>query len=147
MPVTTTEFIVKLKREKLWSVLNDLNTIGKCVPGCEEVQVLSPEYSRWKVKVTLGIVTRRIDARVYIIERSEPHAISIKIESVDANIVGRWRLDLSDQGEEGTRVTLTADLVARGGFEWVINQIMKTQLNKLVMRFADCISGKTTSTS
>jgi carbon monoxide dehydrogenase subunit G len=142
MPLTTTEFLVRLPRGKLWGLLNDLNSLGKCIPGCEEVKVLGPDDSKWKVKLSVGIITRRIDANAHITERAEPEKISLKLQSVEGDITGTWQVQMSEEGQDSTRVKLTADLNARGTFEWVINQVIKTQMNKLVAQFAECISSK-----
>ena len=144
MPHTTAEFTIPLSRAKLWLLLNDLERLGKCVPGCEEVQVLSPVDSKWRVKINVGIISRKIQARAHIVERSEPDRILLKIDSGDGDITGAWRLNLSEEAPESTKVTLSADMRARGSFEWIVNQIINTQLSKMVLQFADCV-GKSAS--
>jgi carbon monoxide dehydrogenase subunit G len=146
MPITTTEFSVKLPQGKLWVLLNNLDALGKCVPGCEQVEVLGPDDSRWKVKLSVGIISRRIDAKVHVTERAEPERISLKLESVEGDITGAWLVQMSEEGQDSTRVKLVADLNARGSFEWIINQIIKTQMGKLVSQFAECISAKSSGT-
>lgn len=140
MPVTKTEFTVAIPRKRLWLLLNDFKTLGKCVPGCEEVQVVSPEESKWKLKLSVGIISRRIEAKAQITERFGEERILLKIDSVGGDISGTWRLELAEQTPESTKVTLVADMTARGSFEWVMNQIIKTQLGKMVAQFADRIS-------
>jgi uncharacterized protein len=140
LPVTTTEFTVELPRAKMWEILNDPSRLGKCVPGCEEVQVLGPEDSRWKVKLNVGIISRRMEARAKVVERVEPSRMVIKIESVEGDITGSWKLDLSELHPGATKVNFVADMTARGSFEWVVNQMIKTQLSKMVSQFVACIS-------
>jgi len=140
LPVTTTEFTVGLPRASLWSLLNDFERLGGCVPGCEEVKVLGPDDSQWKLKLAVGIVSRRIDARARVLERVEPSTMVIRIDSLDGELSGSWKLSLSEIDHHSTRVALSADITARGAFEWVVNQIIRTQLSKMTNQFAACIS-------
>lgn len=140
MPVNTTEFIVLLPRRVLWNLLNDFNALGKCVPGCEEVQVLSAQESRWKLKLSVGIVSKRIEARAQITERSNEERLVLKIDSIDGDISGTWQLNFAEETPSSTKVRLTTDMTARGSFEWVMNQIIKTQMAKMISQFVECVS-------
>jgi uncharacterized protein len=147
MPVTTTELAVGLGRQKLWTLLNDPQALGGCVPGCEEVQVLGPDDSRWKVKLSVGIITRRIEARAHVTERNEPEKISLKLESLDGDITGAWSIVLTEVTPTLTKIRLTADMTARGAFEWVVNQVIQTQMGKLAKQFGERISAKASAMS
>ena len=142
MPQTTTDFTIGIPRPKLWSIFSDLKTLGGCVPGCEDVQIVGPDDSRWKVKLSVGIITKRIDAKAHIAERVEPEKLVVKIESVDGDITGLWNLQLQEEGSGATKVRLIADMRATGSFEWVINQVIKSQIDKMTRQFADCITKK-----
>lgn len=141
-PVTTTEFIVPVARRKLWNLLNDLKAVGNCVTGCESVEILSPQNSKWRLKVSAGIISKRIDANAEIIERVEPERMVVKIESSDRDITGTWKLELIEQAADNTKVVFTADMNARGSFEWLVNQIIKNQFSKMANQFAACITEK-----
>ncbi len=78
--------------------------------------------------------------RAQITERLDEERILLKIESVEGDISRTWKVGLAEQSPESTKVTLTADKTARGSFEWVMNQIIRSQLGKMVSKFVDCIS-------
>jgi carbon monoxide dehydrogenase subunit G len=143
MPVTTTEFSIRLGRDKLWELLNDLKSLGKCIPGCEAVEVLGPDDSKWKMKLNVGIVSRRIEAKAHVAERVKPETLTLNIQSTDGDLTGVWKLKLTEENPSLTNVSLTADITARGAFEWAINQIIKSQMSKMVSQFVDCISKST----
>ncbi|MDA4124652.1 MAG: SRPBCC domain-containing protein [Thaumarchaeota archaeon] len=140
MPTTNTEFSLGLPRDKLWEMLNDLKSLGKCIPGCEAVDVLGPDDSRWKMKLSVGIVSRRIEARAHVAERVKPESLVINLQSIDGDLTGVWKLQLSEENPTSTKVKLTAEITARGAFEWAVNQIIKSQMSKMVSQFVDCIS-------
>jgi carbon monoxide dehydrogenase subunit G len=140
VPTTTTEFSLGFSRDKLWDMLNDLERLGKCIPGCEAVEVLGPDDSRWKMKLTVGIVSRRIEAKAHVAERMKPESLVVNIQSIDGDLAGVWNLRLSEEGPTATKVKLTADITAKGAFEWAINQIIKSQMSKMVSQFVDCVS-------
>ena len=143
MPIATSEFSLALSRDKLWDLLNDLKSLGKCIPGCESVDVVGPDDSKWKLKLSVGIVSRRIVANAHIAERVQPESLVINIQSVEGDLTGLWKLQLSEEGPTSTKVKLTADITARGAFEWAINQIIKSQMSKMVSQFVDCVSKST----
>jgi len=140
MPTTSTEFSLGLSRDKLWEMLNDLKSLGKCIPGCEEVEVLGPDDSKWRMKLSIGIVSRRIEAKAHVAERVKPENLVINLQSVDGDLVGVWKLQLIEENQTLTKVKLTADITAKGSFEWAVNQIIKSQMNKMVSQFVDCVS-------
>ncbi len=142
MPQISRDFEVKGSLSSVWKALNDPNVLGACVPGCEQVTVISDVESRWKVKISVGVIARRIDAKAKIIQRTEPNQLAIKIESVDGDINGEFRLDLSEKAQNSTQVKFVANLDAKGPFQWIVNQVIKNQLDGFVSRFANCISSK-----
>lgn len=140
MPVTTTEFSLGLTRDKLWDLLNDHKSVGKCIPGCESVDVLGPDDSRWRMKLSVGIVSRRIEAKAHVAEKVKPESLVLNIQSIDGDLTAVWKLQLREESPTSTKVKLTADITARGAFEWAVNQIIKSQMSKMVSQFVACIS-------
>ena len=51
--------------------------------------------------------------------------LAIKIESVDGDINGEFRLDLSEKAQNSTQVKFVANLDAKGPFQWIVNQVIK----------------------
>jgi len=142
MPQISRDFEVKGPLPSVWKALNDPNVLGACVPGCEQVSVISDVESRWKVKISVGVIARRIDAKAKVIQRREPNQLAIKIESVDGDINGEFHLDLSEKAQNATQVKFAANLDAKGPFQWIVNQVIKNQLDGFVNQFANCISSK-----
>ena len=124
-----------------------LNVVGKCIPGCESVEVVNSEVSKWKVKVSAGIISKRIEVRAETVERVAPERMVLKIESTEGDITGSWKIELHEHVPHITKIVLVADITARGSFELFVNQIIKNQFSKMASQFAACISEKAQAVS
>ncbi len=142
MPLVEREFEVKAPLRDVWELLNNPVELGKCISGCEEVIVVNATEWKWKVKFAVGVVSRRIDARIRLIQKEEPNKISLKMESVDGDLTAQLGIELSNGSGSSSHVKFSANVDARGPFQWIVNQIIKSQLDKLVGEFAQCVSTK-----
>jgi hypothetical protein len=142
MPKISRDFDVGGDIIRVWSVLNDPVSLGACIPGCEEVTALSSTEWRFNVKVNVGVISKRIDARAHVIERKDPHRIAIKLMNVDRDFSGTFTVEL-ELDKSNTHVFFTADVDAKGPFQWIVDQVIKNQLDKMVNEFAERVSQKT----
>jgi uncharacterized protein len=138
--LVTRDFVVQGVRENLWKLLNDPNELGKCVPGCEEVSISGPDESRWKVKMSIGVISRRIIAKIKVTQRDEPSKLKLQIQSVEGDLSGEWTVELLPKPDSTTEVKFSASMKATGAFQWILNQIIKSEMDKMIRQFADCIS-------
>lgn len=127
--------------ETVWNLLNDPSELGKSVPGCEEVTVLSENEWKWKVKFNVGVISRRMEAIARVIERDPPRRLSIKLDSVEGDFRANLTLGL-ETAPPDTRVKFSANVDARGPFQMIINQMIKGQLDKLILEFVANVSKK-----
>lgn len=121
-----------------WAFLNDVERVGKCLPGCQEVKVLSDAKSYWKVKVTLGIVSRVIETDVTKQVDQQANKISFSIRSKNGDLDGKLDAALSP-AEQGTKLDLVFDVKAVGSFSWIINQMVGRQSDKMTEQFVSCL--------
>jgi len=122
-------------------LLNDPITLGKAVPGCEEVTILSENEWKWRVKLTVGVVSRRMEAIARVLEKKPMSCLSIKLDSVENDFKATLALGL-ENAAGSTRVKFTANIEARGPFQMIVNQMIKGQLDKLLVEFASNVSKK-----
>lgn len=146
LPEITTQFSLAGNKTQLWSLLNNPQELGKCIPGCEEVQVIGPSESKWKVKMSVGMISRRILANARVIEKHEPDKLVIDLRSQEGDITGLFTILVDEEnGSNACKINLTAKIDARGSFQWIVNQVIKTQLDKFTKQFVECISNKAKS--
>jgi uncharacterized protein len=121
-----------------WAFLNDPERVGKCLPGCQEVRVLGENRSYWKVKVSVGIVSRIIETEAITSVNQEKSQISFKIRSKTGDLEGNLKAALTPV-EDKTKIDLDFDVKAMGSFSWLVNQMVGRQSDKMAEQFAHCI--------
>jgi len=133
--------LLNAPQEIVWNLLNDPTELGKSVPGCEEVTILSENEWKWKVKFNVGVVSRRMEAIARVIEKDHPKRLSIKLDSIENDFKANLTLAL-ESAQPATKVKFSANVDARGPFQMIINQMIKGQLDKLIVEFASNVSKK-----
>ena len=129
-----------MPQETVWNLLNNPITLGKVVPGCEEVTILSENEWKWRVKFTVGVVSRRMEAIARVLEKKSMSWLSIKLDSVENDFKATLVLGLENESGSSTRVKVSANIEARGPFQMIVNQMIKGQLDKLIVEFAANVS-------
>ncbi len=102
MPSTidsSSQFQVNSDIELCWDFLTSLQNIGSCIPGCESVTTLDEKTAIFRVKVSVGYVSRTFELKARFIQIVPRTHISFGGEGKDAEIVGT--LDLSPGNQPG----------------------------------------------
>ena len=60
----TGAMLIAAPREKVWDALNDPNVLVHCIPGCEEVQQISPTETHTRVLLKMGPVRARFVGKI-----------------------------------------------------------------------------------
>lgn len=60
----TGAMLMAAPREKVWQALNDPNVLVHCIPGCEEVQQVSPTETHTRVLLKMGPVRARFIGKI-----------------------------------------------------------------------------------
>lgn len=141
MPLVEREFDVNASAKDVWELLNNPQELGKCVPGCGEVIVLSPTDWKWNVKLAFGVISRRVEARAHLIQIEPASKMALKVESMDGELSAQVGIEVHEKGAS-SRIKFSANVDARGSFQWVVNQIVKSQLDRLISEFAQNVSTK-----
>jgi len=76
----TGEYIIAAPRQKVWEALNDPNILKQCIPGCEEVQKISPTEFTAKVHAKVGPVSARFNGKVQLLDLDPPNGYRISGE-------------------------------------------------------------------
>ncbi|HZW56509.1 MAG TPA: SRPBCC domain-containing protein [Nitrososphaerales archaeon] len=137
------ELVVTQSADELWKRLNDPVLLGKCIPGCESVSVIDQDTSRWIVKMSVGVISRKIDAKAKVVEKNEGEkTLVVKFNSADGDFTGTFKIRVRDDaGKLGSStLNLDTEIEARGSFQWIVNQVIKSQLDKFSSEFTRCIS-------
>ncbi len=96
MPIED-RFSISASRERVWQAIRNPDVVASCLPGCREVEVLSPTSYKAKIRVQLGPIKADFCIDVDVISE-------IELEEVRSR----------SRGEEGGRASsLSSDNVLR----------------------------------
>ncbi|MFI5449403.1 MAG: CoxG family protein [Candidatus Bathyarchaeia archaeon] len=142
MPVVERELLIPAPIQQVWDLLNDPAQLSKCVPGCEEASLGADDEWKWKMKFNVGVISRRIEAIARVVEKEPTRKLAINLDSVTGDFKMQLHLEFAEEKPTSTRVKFAANVDARGPFQIVVNQIIKSQMAKLVGEFAANVSSK-----
>ena len=143
MPIVERELLIHAPVLEVWNLLNDPAQLSKCVPGCEEASPLGAgDEWKWKMKFNIGVISRHIEAIARVVEKEPTRKLGIKLDSVAGDFKAQLRLEFAENSSTSTQVKFTANVDARGPFQIVVNQIIKSQMDKLAEEFAANVSSK-----
>jgi len=145
LPETSREFLVQAGQKDVWNVISNPLRLSKCIPGCEKVTVLDEAQSLWKVKLSVGIVTRAIEARVKVTGKTEPSELNLQLNEKNGDFNAEFFIELLKENETKTRVKFKANIESSGSFAWVVNRIISTQMDKFVSDFVNRLQEATAS--
>ena len=140
MTTVSKTFTLSKPIETTWTFLNDFNSVGKCLPGCQEVRIISETKSFWKIKVSVGIVSRVMETEVSKKADEGNRTINFHIQTKNGDLKGDLDVVLQQSGDSTTNINLKFDAQAMGSFSWIINQMLGKQSDKMITQFVECVN-------
>jgi uncharacterized protein len=133
-------FVVNAPRERVWPLITDPKLLATCVPGCESVDILSPDRYLGKVTIGIGPIKASFNVEVTITEQEAPSyvlCVSRGEENSRASQVSAENvLRLSDRGDGTTEVYYASDIQVVGRLGKFGLGIMKKKAKSLGDEFA-----------
>lgn len=135
-------------REQVWAALNDPEMLKRCIPGCEELEQLSPTELKAVVVAKVGPVKAKFKGKVTLEDLSAPVSYRIVGEG-DGGIAGfakgGARVELTEH-DGGTTLVYTAEAqiggkLAQLGQRLVAGTAKKTA-DEFFKNFAQAVSGE-----
>jgi carbon monoxide dehydrogenase subunit G len=139
-PTLNREFTISLGRDTLWNALTDQMRLARCIPGYEDATQIDQSAFTWKGKVSVGIVSKKIEAQVKIVKRVEPDELAFTLESEDGEFSGDFVVRLSAESPSSTKMNVDATIEAQGPFKWIVDKVIESQLDKFINEFKACIA-------
>lgn len=134
-------FTVEAPPEEVWRFFEDVERVGRCVPGVESVTVLEPE--RYKVVAThkVGFIsatfelTTRVEAKGPM-EFMVFSSIGKSVKGAVGNLRSRDRVEFEPLPGGGTRVRLTSEVAVGGMLGALGHKAIVTKSREITERFA-----------
>src|SRR6476469_2693134 len=135
------EFTVAAPLERAWAVLNDVETIAPCLPGAKLEEISGDEF-KGLVKVKVGPITAQYKGVATFVEQDQAAGrVVLKADGRDTRGQGTASAlitaQLSDAGNDSTKVTVGTDLTITGKVAQFGRGVMADVSAKLMAQFAD----------
>lgn len=110
------EHVFPVPREELWNLLLDSARLAHCIPGCENLEAVGPDIYTATMKVGVASVKGTYAGRVEISEKQFPshYKLSVEGKAIPGFVRGMASIDLAEQGERETRLSVKADAQVGG---------------------------------
>jgi carbon monoxide dehydrogenase subunit G len=102
MPSTissASEFRVNSDPERCWEFFTSLQNIGSCIPGCESVTLLDENTALFKVKVSVGYISKTFELKARLKDMVPGSKASFVGEGRDAAVEGT--IAIRSEGQSG----------------------------------------------
>ena len=135
------EFTVAAPVERAWAVLTDVETIAPCLPGAKLEEIDGDEF-KGIVKVKVGPITAQYKGVATFVEQDQAAGrVVLKADGRDTRGQGTASAtitaQLSDAGNDSTKVTVDTDLTITGKVAQFGRGVMADVSGKLMAQFAD----------
>jgi len=136
----TGELLIGAPRDKVWEALNDPPVLRRCIPGCEDVQQVSPAERHVRVALKLGPVRARFVGKVRMrdVRPGEGCVLDFEGSGGPAGFArGSSTVALAPEGAEGaaTRLTYTATASVGGKLGQVGGRMIDASAKKMADQF------------
>jgi len=136
----TQECTIPVERARLWDLLMDVPTVGRCVPGVETIEAVDASAYKGGLKVQVGPIRLSLEGTITVEEADrEAWRARMRAEAHDRRLGGgiRARLSLTlAPAEVGTRVRIDTDLAVLGKIGEFGQPVIKKKADALLEEFA-----------
>jgi carbon monoxide dehydrogenase subunit G len=138
------EFTVAAPIERTWEAIKDPRVVGPCLPGCEEIEELSPTTYRARVGVKVGPISARFVVEVEVIEETPPTRIVSVTRGEEGGKASNVRADnvvtLTPTADGATAVRYESEVTVTGRLAKFGFGVMKKKAQSLGAEFAKALS-------
>ncbi len=143
----TGEFRIPAPRRKVWEALNDPEILKQSIPGCEEIEKISPTELAAKVTAKVGPVKARFGGKVILSDLDPPNGYKITGEGSGGAAgfaKGGATVRLADDGD-GTRLTYVVEAHVGGKLAQIGSRLIDATARKMAedffTRFSSIVGG------
>lgn len=133
-------FTVAAPVDRTWRAITDPQVVGACLPGCEEIETVSPTLYRARIGVKLGPISAKFAAEVEVLVEEPPVRVVSVTRGEEGGRASNLRSDnvltLAPADDGGTRVSYEADMTVTGRLAKFGFGVMKKKAQSLAAEFA-----------
>lgn len=140
----TGAMLMAAPREKVWQALNDPNVLVHCIPGCEEVQQLSPTETHTRVLLKMGPVRARFVGKILMsdIRPAEGCTLDFQGSGGAAGFArGTSVVTLASEGD-GTRLQYSATASVGGKLGQIGGRMIDASAKQMAEQFFSALQAQ-----
>jgi len=138
MPAGRAVFRLPVPILQAWDFLSNMEHVGGCVPGCEQVRVVDDRRSAWLVRAELGPFSRRLRMEATTVEFEPPRHGAFVARGKDLET--RGDIDLRELSPDETEVTYAVQARALGFGRTLIDNAIGLVIQDQADQFASNVS-------
>jgi carbon monoxide dehydrogenase subunit G len=121
--------------ERVWALVSDIEGLGRCIPGLEQLHMTDERHFESVVRMRVGPIGARFQLTSTLEEIEPPRWLVMETDGVDRSIAGRVRqrnsFELLPDGEQ-TLVRITSDIQISGRFATFGQRIIAARADQFV---------------
>ena len=124
-------------RQKVWDALNDPAILSRCVPGCEEIVLISETEKHARVVLKIGPVRARFSGKIFMSDVQAPTSCTLSFEGAGGAAgfaKGRSEVRLSDDAG-GTLLSYTVEASVGGKLGQIGGRLIDASAKKMADEF------------
>ena len=114
-------------QERVWDALLDPEVVRDCIPGVQDMQVVTPDSYRVEVGVKVGVFSGSLTGTLEIFDKQpmSSYRMSVRGAGPMTNLTGDALVSLSADGD-ATTVTVDGDVTVTGALARVGQRFMSS---------------------
>lgn len=135
---------IKAARERVWDMLNDVEVLRDCIPGCKSLTPAGADAYEAELSVGIGMIRGAYSGRVRISDLKKPASYRLEVEGEGPGgfIKGDAAIKLAEAGPGVTTVTVDGEGEVGGMLARVGQRLIGQASKSLMKQFFDCAGKK-----
>jgi carbon monoxide dehydrogenase subunit G len=137
--------VIRAKRSEVWTFLTNAESVSKCTPGLESMEVLEPN-KKFQALGALGLGTVKVKFKTTIewTELQKPDLAKMKMHgsAPGSSFDMVSEVHLSDAPGDTTAIEWNADVTIVGSIASLAARLMKPVTGKMTKDFFSCVKKK-----
>lgn len=137
-------------RERVWGFLQDLDAVGRCVPGVESMEKVADDSYRGALRIKVGPISLRLEGDLAL-EQRDPEAGSqrLRAQASDRRIGGSVQAKIDMRATEvspnETELTIRTDAAVLGRLGEFGQPVMRKKADQIMAEFAQNVAKRVTA--
>ena len=139
-------------RERVWDFMQDLKSVGQCVPGVENMEAPGENRYHGAMRIKVGPIALKLEGELALEERDASIATTrMRAEAADKRVGGSVQARVTMQATEvslsETELMVRTEAVVLGRLGEFGQPVMRKKADQIMAEFAANVSRRVTASS